>query len=347
MPIVNVQIILVFLGIAAISAVLVGILRRLALGWQILDVPNQRSSHESPTPRGGGLAIVVLSLAGYSGYGLWLAAPPKAIIYIYLAGAALIALISWIDDVRGLPNRVRFGVHLLSAILIILGIGAAWKIVAVPFFGDVALGMLGTVLALFWIVGLTNTYNFMDGIDGIAAAQALMAGAGWMILGAMSDQGDCVAIGLLIAAASAGFLWWNLPPAKIFMGDVGSAFLGFTFAVLPVIAAQRNNRLAAAGMILVWPFVFDSVFTLLRRLSKGENIFQAHRSHLYQRLVQNGWTHGQVSSLYAALAGIGIVPAAMFVRWPMAGSWLIVILLPLLAVGLWSLVVHQEKVFIG
>ncbi len=185
----------------------------------------------------------------------------------------------------------------------------------------------------------------MDGIDGIAGLQALVAGSGWYLLGTLTDQSAFAMLGALIAASSAGFLWWNWPPAKIFMGDVGSAFLGFTFAVLPVFAALTHNRIAAAGIILVWPFVFDSVFTLLRRLSKGENIFQAHRSHLYQRLVQKGWTHGQVSSLYAALAGIGIVPAATFVRWPMAGSWLIVILLPLLAGGLWSLVVYQEKCF--
>ncbi len=268
-----------------------------------------------------------------------------SMVNVYTAAAALVALTGWIDDLRSLPNFFRLSVHLAATILLLLGGGIGWQSLELPFLGELALGFWGFPLAALWIIGLTNAYNFMDGIDAIAGIQALIAGIGWYLLGTLSEQPACAMLGTLIAASSAGFLWWNRPPAGIFMGDVGSAFLGFTFAVLPVIAAQTHNRVAVAGIILVWPFVFDSVFTLLRRLSKGENIFQAHRSHLYQRLVQKGWTHGQVSSLYAVLAGIGIVPAAMYVRWPTAGSWLIVILLPLLAGGLWSLVVYQEKCF--
>ncbi len=200
-----------------------------AMHRKVLDIPNDRSSHTSPVPRGGGLAIVALSVGGWWSYQLWSGTPSAGTIYSYMTASVLIALVSWIDDLRGLTNSVRFSVHLLSAILIVIGIGAAWKTVALPFVGDVSLGIPGTVLALFWIVGLINTYNFMDGIDGIAGAQALMAGVGWMILGVMSDQPECAALGLLLSASTMGFLWWNLPPARIFMGDVGSAFLGFSF----------------------------------------------------------------------------------------------------------------------
>jgi Fuc2NAc and GlcNAc transferase len=337
--------VLAFIAVALISALFVAMLVRLAWRWRILDIPNQRSSHSIPTPRGGGLAIVLLTLTGWGCYAFWGGTVPMAMVNLYTAAAALIALTGWIDDLRSLPNLFRLSVHLAATLLLLLCGGIAWRSLELPFIGDLALGFWGVPLAALWIIGLTNAYNFMDGIDAIAGIQALIAGFGWYLLGTLSGQPAYAMLGTLIAAGSAGFLWWNRPPARIFMGDVGSAFLGFTFAALAVIAAQTDTRLALGGVILVWPFVFDSIFTLLRRLCKGENIFQAHRSHLYQRLVQKGWTHAQVSSLYAVLAGIGIVPAAMFVRWPMAGSWLIVILLPLLAGGLWSLVVYQEKCF--
>lgn len=337
--------VLAFIAVALLSALFVAMIVRLAWRWRILDIPNQRSSHSIPTPRGGGLAIVLLTLAGWWCYAFWGGTVPMSMVNVYTAAAALVALTGWIDDLRSLPNLFRLSVHLAATILLLLGGGIAWQSLELPFFGELTLGFWGFPLAALWIIGLTNAYNFMDGIDAIAGIQALIAGFGWYLLGTLSDQPACAMLGTLIAASSAGFLWWNRPPAKIFMGDVGSAFLGFTLAALSVIAAQTNTRLAVAGVILVWPFVFDSIFTLLRRLCKGENIFQAHRSHLYQRLIQKGWTHGKVSALYGALAGIGIVPAAMFVRWPTAGSWLIVILLPLLAGGLWSLVVYHEKRF--
>lgn len=341
----SILITLIYLGVAISSAVLVGLVYRLTLAWQILDVPNHRSLHDFPTPRGGGLVIVAISLAGWWSYAMWSGKLPAMMLYSYIVAAALIALVSWIDDVSGLDNWVRFVVHLSGAIIVILGSGAAWQSIALPFYGELTLGMLGIPLVLLWIVGLTNAYNFMDGIDGIAGVQALVAGLGWMLLGSLGNQPECAVLGMLIAAGSAGFLWWNLPPARIFMGDVGSAFLGFTFAFLAVWAAAKDPRMAVAGIVLVWPFVFDSIFTLLRRVRKGENIFKPHRSHLYQRLVQIGWSHGKVSALYALLAVIGIVPAAVFVHWPTVGSWLILIMLPLLAGGLWILVVCHEKKF--
>jgi Fuc2NAc and GlcNAc transferase len=333
---------LVILGLSIVSGILIKGILILTLRHQILDLPNERSSHARPTPRGGGLAIVLICLVGWSIYALVWSSDSPWLLWGYALASTLVATVSALDDLRGLSSLKRFLMHMACAILILYTCGW-WNSMTLPFWGDLGLGTAGAVLSLLWIVGLTNAYNFMDGIDGIAGAQALLAGLGWIILGSMNDQAECVTLGLLVAAGSAGFLWWNYPPAKIFMGDVGSAFLGFTFAVLPVIAAQTHNRLAVAGVILVWPFVFDSAFTLLRRLSKGENIFQAHRSHLYQRLVQKGWTHGQVSSLYAVLAGIGVAQAAIFVRWPAVGSWFIVVLLPVLAGGLWLLVVYEEK----
>jgi UDP-N-acetylmuramyl pentapeptide phosphotransferase/UDP-N-acetylglucosamine-1-phosphate transferase len=184
----------------------------------------------------------------------------------------------------------------------------------------------------------------MDGIDGIAAGQAFIAGIGWMLLGKILGQPAIVVLGMAIAASNLGFLFHNWPPAKIFMGDVGSAFLGFTFAFLTVWCSRTSPRLAELSILFVWPFVFDSAFTFFRRLGKRENVFAAHRSHLYQRLVQSGLTHGQVSGLYIALAGIGLLPiiadyAGLKVSaWPIFGGILG------MCGGLWALTVCREKV---
>ena len=153
----------------------------------------------------------------------------------YLIGAALIAGISWLDDIRTLPSWVRLATHSLGAALAIAGCGA-WDTVTLPITGPVALGGLGTIVTFLWIVGLTNAYNFMDGIDGIAGSQAAVAGIGWALIGGSAGQPLILMLGLLVAATALGFLRHNWSPARIFMGDVGSTFLGYTFATLPLLA---------------------------------------------------------------------------------------------------------------
>ena len=168
-------------------------------------------------------------------------------------------------------------------------------------------------LAFLWIVGLTNAYNFMDGIDGIAGGQAVVAGLAWALFGMIEQQTLIAMLGLLIAGSSAGFLMHNWQPARIFMGDVGSAFLGFTFASLAVMA-WPNVRLAAAGALVVWPFVADAAFTFARRAARGERVMEAHRSHVYQRMNQRGLSHAAVSMIYTALAAIGAAAAILLLR---------------------------------
>jgi UDP-N-acetylmuramyl pentapeptide phosphotransferase/UDP-N-acetylglucosamine-1-phosphate transferase len=330
------------LGLSAVSCLMVKAILAWTRRHRILDVPNERSSHTQPTPRGGGLAIVFLTILVYTAYAVFL---PGRFPVCYIIAAGSIAVISFMDDLKEVCTAIRFFTHGIAAVIVLIFLGF-WHYLTLPMFGEISLpAIVGIPVTFVWMVGMTNAYNFMDGIDGIAGGQAAVAGLGWIILGNISGQPGVALIGLLVLAGSLGFLWYNWPPARIFMGDVGSAFLGFTFAFLAVWAADKDSRMAAAGIILVWPFVFDSIFTLLRRLWKGENIFQAHCSHLYQRLVQNGWSHGKVSALYAMLAGIGILPAALFVRWPAAGSWSMLVLLPVLAGGLWLLVVYYEKQF--
>ena len=317
-------------------------LRRWAERRQILDIPNERSSHTRPVPRGGGLAIVFFSVIGSIAAWLLNRGWPFSMLLTFLIAAALISVVSWLDDLRPLPNRIRFAAHSVAAILAILGLGY-WNSIDIPVVGQFQMGWLGILITFLWIVGLSNAYNFMDGIDGIAGGQAIVAGMGWTILGWLSVQPLIALLGLLLGATSLGFLGHNWPPARIFMGDVGSAFLGFTFSVLSVIAVQNDPRFALIGLLLVWPFVFDTGFSFFRRLRKGENVFAAHRSHLYQRLVIAGRSHRFVTLLYVGLALVGFVLALVwYIRIP--GSDIIVSLsIPLLCVGLWVFVIYEER----
>jgi UDP-N-acetylmuramyl pentapeptide phosphotransferase/UDP-N-acetylglucosamine-1-phosphate transferase len=334
----------IFLGIATAFFSYLGVagVRRWAKRREFLDIPNERSSHTHPTPRGGGLVIVILSTAGL--VLAWLRYPTisLATLSAYLVAAWLIAGVSWLDDLRSRSNRVRFGAHILAALLAIWAFGY-WTEITMPIIGLLRLGLLGLPITFLWVVGLANAYNFMDGIDGIAGGQAVVAGLGWAVLGWLTAQPLVSMLGVLLAAASLGFLGHNWPPARIFMGDVGSAFLGYTFAVLAVAAAQRDPRLSLAGLLLVWPFVFDASFTFVRRAMRRENVFTAHRSHLYQRLVILGHSHGRVTLLYAGLAALGGVLAIAWVLGAAAAPYLIAILIPAAALGLLYYVQAQER----
>ncbi|HEY6141407.1 MAG TPA: glycosyltransferase family 4 protein, partial [Thermoanaerobaculia bacterium] len=281
------------------SAIVVMLARLWATHKEILDHPNERSSHSRPTPRGGGVGIVVVVVAGM----LLLDGASMARLWPWLAAAVAISAVGLLDDVYGLSTRLRMTLQLLAAIGTTLAYGGFSGLSALRF------GPLAGVLTVLWIAGLTNAFNFMDGIDGIAGGQTAMAGAAWAAIG--YGRGDAVLLdaGLLIAAASAGFLLHNWPPARIFMGDVGSTFLGYTLAVIALFGAD-GARDALVPALVVWPFLFDSAFTFLRRLRKRENVFAAHRSHLYQRLTMAGWSHAQASLLYTALAAAGAAGAA-------------------------------------
>ena len=282
--------------------------RRMALRRRHLDFPNERSSHTQPTPRGGGVIIFLVTFA-FLVFGGWKNGNLREILP-FLAGAVLIAIVSWIDDLRSLPSLLRFAVHSIAAFVVIWGIGY-FKAIEIGFatvnFDFLFFGQLFTWL---WIVGLTNAYNFMDGIDGIAGTQGLTAGIGWCLFGFLTQQPFIFLFGGLLAAASLGFLWHNWHPARIFMGDVGSAFFGYSLAVLPLLMMKEKGEQgnwAVIGLLLVWTFVFDTVLTVVRRTLRRENIFAAHRSHLYQRLVIAGFRHDTVTMIYGVLSAAGIV----------------------------------------
>ena len=288
---------IVFFLISIVSYFGVSLIRRYAEKREWLDHPNERSSHKLPTPRGGGLAIVILVL----GTGLWFvteAGLDRGLIYI--VGGAIIALLGWRDDLHALSPRLRFIVQGIVAAVSIYGLGY-FKVVTIPMFGELQLGVVGIVITFLWIIGLTNAYNFMDGIDGMAGGVALSAGLGWMWLASNMHNTFAFWLALAIAASSLGFLGHNWTPAKIFMGDVGSTFLGYSFAVLPLIASTHGGDALMLGTLLMWIIIMDAGVTFISRLIKRENVFAAHRSHLYQQFVIAGYKHRTISSLYIFL----------------------------------------------
>lgn len=296
----------VFAAAGLSSWALTGLVRRWMVARGRLDVPNERSSHVVPTPRGGGLAIAAVVLLGLVGGAVlgWL---PWKLAVALVGGGVLVGAIGWLDDCYSLPARPRLAVHLVAALWTLGWLGGFPRL-------DVGgtslfLGVLGWVLAAVGIVWTVNFYNFMDGIDGIAGGEAVVVGVGGGLLLMASGAADLAGIAFLIAAASCGFLLWNWAPARVFMGDVGSGVLGFLFSALAVASENRGAVPVLVWVLLLGVFVVDATVTLLRRARNGEKVFNAHRKHAYQRAVQAGWGHARVSAvvmlLGAGLAAVG------------------------------------------
>ena len=288
--------------------------RHFVIRQQILDIPNDRSSHVTPTPRGGGIVISFGTIFGLLVYMLAFDITHIVPIGSFLIAGLLITTISWIDDVRNLSAKIRFGTQFIAALLIITGIGY-WESINVPYLFNIDLGLVaGVLITTVWLVGLTNAYNFMDGIDGLASGQAVIAGLSWAYVGWQINDQTIFIWSLLIAATALGFLLHNWHPAKIFMGDVGSAFLGLTFATLPLFVqaklVETDQQILFSpfflAIVFVWLFLFDTVSTFIKRLFKRENVFAAHRTHLYQLLNRSGSPHHHVTFLYLVLAIIPI-----------------------------------------
>jgi len=331
-------------GIAILVASFAGVgwMRRWSVRKGVLDHPNERSSHKTPVPRGGGAAIVVVVILVLLG---WTLASPQAIdlkpIVLLISGALMVAATGWMDDVSSLRALPRLVVQFAAALLAIAAFGYI-RHITLPGIAPLHLGMIGFPLTILWIVGLTNAFNFMDGIDGIAGGQAVVAGCGFALAGTMFSQPLVTFAGAVLALSSLGFLFHNWQPARIFMGDTGSGFIGYLLAVLGIADGGSSARLLFGAALFLWPFIFDATFTMIRRLTRGENVMSAHRSHLYQRLVISGLSHAGVSTLYIMLALIG---CSMFFTLEAgdASPVLFYIGLPAAAAALWLLTVGAER----
>jgi len=292
------------LGAVALSGSLTPLVLRYAVRRALLDVPTPRSSHTRPTPRGGGLAIAAAIVVTVC-LGCLAGLIPGRACTALVGGAVAVALVGWLDDLAHVPAPVRAMVHFGAAVWAVAWLGGM-PVLAVGA-GAVRLGWPGAALAVVGVVWLVNLYNFMDGIDGLAAAEALIVGATASVLLMLRGDGGLALVAGLVGSASAGFLFWNWAPARIFMGDVGSGMLGFAFGVLAVAGERSGSLPALAWVTLLAVFVVDATVTLVRRVARGERWYLAHRSHAYQRLVQSGWSHAQVvagaSAVNIALAG--------------------------------------------
>lgn len=298
---------LILLGV--LTALLTGWVRRYALRRQLLDHPNERSSHTTPTPRGGGLSLIIGISVGIA----WLSIQcimPSNVSIISLSMVTVIAVISFIDDHKSIAANWRFLVHLLAACIAV----GALPILPTLQFGNLTINS-GWLLAPIYVIGLVwllNLYNFMDGIDGIAATEAILVTLtatayfywqgyyGWLLL--------C----LLVSACNFGFLWWNWAPAKIFMGDIGSASLGFLVGLIALASAAETNVSIWSWLILLAPFIGDSTWTLLTRVITKQRWHQPHRSHAYQRLSDRyndrHKSHTRVCKQLIMFHGLWLVP---------------------------------------
>jgi Fuc2NAc and GlcNAc transferase len=321
------MIVAVLLLAFAASALLTGLVRRYALSRAVLDIPNERSLHASPTPRGGGIAIaIVVSLVHVACVALGLL---PALSGLAWGGAAvLLAALGWVDDHRPLGTRPRLLVQLALAFIALAVIGAAWQVVAVVLGG----------FALVWFV---NLYNFMDGADGLAATQATVAAGTLGMLAALDGDRGVAVVGLALAGASAGFLHWNRAPARIFLGDVGSYFLGGYLGLLACHLLARGDAIWH-WLILLAPFVTDASLTLARRILAGERWWAAHRTHAYQRLVTAGWSHAKLARAFLALCLLLMLLAAEAWRRPALAPWLALLAYGL-TVTIWDMILLQRR----
>jgi Fuc2NAc and GlcNAc transferase len=280
------------------AALLTAWARRAAVDWGMVDNPNARSSHDRPTPRNGGLAVFLAMLLGVASQGLgWRFEASYVALFLSLAGITAVGL--W-DDRRALSPLARFVLQTGLAAFFVAFAGGIDQL-PLPGLAEWPLGGLVKPLAVLWIVAVVNFYNFLDGIDGLAGLQAVITGLGIAVLG--FDSLACV-VGVSLAGASLGFLLHNWSPARIFLGDAGSGLLGFAFAALPLLAPPGSRRATVLFVgTSLWFFLADAVFTLARRVARGDRFYEAHREHLYQRLVVSGLRHAAVTT------GLGLAAA--------------------------------------
>jgi Fuc2NAc and GlcNAc transferase len=313
----------------AAAALLTQLVRAIAVGSGVVDIPNERSSHGVPTPRGGGLAIVLVTTAGVVVLSLR-GAVRIDLLWALVGGGLAVALVGFVDDRRSLSAATRLTVHFAAALWALAWLGG---LPALRVGGHlVSLGWLGYVLGAFGVVWAINLFNFMDGIDGIAASEAIFVALAGALLNLPLAANPGVAFAALVfAAACGGFLLWNWPPARIFLGDVGSGYLGYMIVVLAMAATQDNPVALWVWLILGGAFFVDATVTLVRRTLRNERVHEAHRSHAYQWLARRWRSHRKVTLALVAVNVFWLLPCAVLaVRLPgYAGAAVLIALAPL------------------
>lgn len=274
---------------ALVSAISLAIMLSSRFGSRIQDIPNERSLHSAPTPRIGGIGLIAGMLSGW-------AILAHALTWWLLLPLFLLLWVSLLDDMRGLPVRLRLSAQLLAAALLVAGLGLIGQ-------G----GIVTIALVLLLTVWMTNLYNFMDGSDGLAGGMAVFGFAAYGVAALLAHDETFAMLNFSVAAAALGFLLHNYPPAKVFMGDAGSIPLGFLVAAFGLWGWMSGHWQAWFPLLVFSPFIVDASVTLAKRSLRGVKITAAHRDHYYQRAVRMGWSHRNVAlAEYALMAGCGV-----------------------------------------
>jgi len=323
--------IVIFLAAAGLTAWV----RRYALRAHLLDHPNHRSSHTQPTPRGGGISIVVTSLVAAAA--LWaLGRLDAGLALAFIGGGSAVALVGFLDDRGSVPMAARFVVHFMAAVWALYWLGGLPRLQVGEQLID--LGWAGNFLAVLGLIWALNLFNFMDGIDGLAGSEAACIGllSGGLAFGFQGGTGASL-LAICLGLAALGFLAWNWPPARIFMGDVGSGYLGFTIAVLAIADARSQPAALFIWLILAAVFFVDATVTLVQRWRRGERVHEAHRTHAYQWLSRRWNSHRRVTLAVLGVNLGGLLPCAviafLYPQWAGWVSLLVVVGLAWLAVG--------------
>lgn len=276
---------------AATAAVMPAVIRLVA--GRLPDEPNERSSHTEVTPRGGGIGP---ALAATAVLGVWWPGPRGRRWAAATGGAAAMGALGLADDLCRLPAQARLGAQAVTA-------GAAGWLLCSGTARSAKWDAVVAAVAAGWMVSFVNAFNFMDGIDGISGLTAVAAGCCWLALGVRSDVGALVSIGAVAAGAGAGFLPYNFPRARVFLGDVGSYFLGGLLAAGAVVG-WRAGLAPEAVLAPLALYLADTATTLLRRAAAGQDLLSAHRDHTYQRMCRAGWSHPRTALLVGSLCAL-------------------------------------------
>lgn len=271
-----------------VSCIASWVLSRNGSRWVLLDVPNDRSLHAAVTPRSGGVGIVAGLIAGSLAGGVFLFLPSAA----WVCGAfLLVAGVSFADDLTQLPPLLRLCTHAAAACLLVFPAHYLPASFALPGLDWYAPAWLLSGFSLLFIIWMVNLYNFMDGMDGFAGGMACIGFATLALMGWLAGSSDYCFAALLVCMASAGFLPFNFPPARLFMGDLGSGSLGLLVALFLLWAERAGLFRLWLGVLVFSPFIVDATWTVVRRTLRGHKPWEAHREHFYQRLVRLGWGH--------------------------------------------------------
>lgn len=298
----------------ALSWAMTGLTRKAALRTSLLDHPNERSSHTHPTPRGGGLGIV-LPFLGIAAFLHTDGQIDTRLFGATLGAGLLVAALGFVDDCMGLAARWRFAGHVAASAWII---GLLWPLPPLQVFGHLHEWEPWSVpVVALTIVWMINFFNFMDGIDGIAAIEATSVALGGALVWWLVAPGSDWLLAVLFAACVCGFLLWNFPPARIFMGDAGSGSLGVILAVLALWSARDAPHLAWSWLVLSGVFIVDATTTLMRRVRRGERFSEAHRNHAYQYAARKHGSHRSVTLAVLAINVAWLLPIAVAIalRW--------------------------------